>query len=82
MKVLFAMPECVPHPSGIRSAVTSEFHRAGITQITRINSRPDEIGKEKTFHWVNKKAQKTQIKSADYADSKNEKEIATEDKKT
>jgi len=22
-----------PHPRGIRSAVTSEFHRAGITQI-------------------------------------------------
>ena len=25
-----------PHPRGIRSAVTSEFHRAGITQITQI----------------------------------------------
>jgi UDP-N-acetylglucosamine 2-epimerase (non-hydrolysing) len=25
-----------PHPRGIRSAVTSEFHRAGITQISRI----------------------------------------------
>jgi len=27
-------------------------------QITNINNgRPDEIGKEKTFHWVNKEAQ-------------------------
>jgi dTDP-4-amino-4,6-dideoxygalactose transaminase len=34
-----------------------------ISQITRINGRPDEIGKEKTFHWVNKKAQKTQNKN-------------------
>jgi len=28
-----------PHPGGIRSAVTSEFHRAGITQITRIKQK-------------------------------------------
>ena len=32
-------------------------------QITNINNgRPDEIGKEKTFHWVNKEAQNTQNK--------------------
>ncbi len=28
-----------PHPRGIRSAVTSEFHRAGITQINAERKR-------------------------------------------
>ena len=58
--------ESDPHPRGIRSAVTSEFHRAGITQISQIEYKTVHTGQHYDYEMSQAFLDDLEIPKPDY----------------